>query len=71
MLLNHLDLERQQIEQQVNGEYGQSIDTFRDIVNQASQMADYFARGLMAREVSYILLPREEADINSVYERLT
>ena len=49
MLLNHLDLERQQIEQQFNGEYGQSIDTFRDIVNQAIQMADYFARGLMAR----------------------
>ena len=49
MLLNHLDLERQQIEQQVNGEYGQSIDTFRDIVSQVLQMADYFARGLMAR----------------------
>lgn len=49
MLLNHLDLERQLMEQQVNGEYGQSIDTFRDIVNQAIQMADYFARGLLAR----------------------
>lgn len=49
MLLNHLDLFREEIEQQMNGEYEQSIDTFRDIKNQALEMADYFARGLLAR----------------------
>lgn len=49
MLLNHLDLLREEIEQQMNGEYEQSIDTFRDIKNQALEMADYFARGLLAR----------------------
>lgn len=49
MLLKHLDLERESIEHQVNGEYSQSIDTFRDIVDQAVQMADFFARGLLAR----------------------
>lgn len=49
MLLNHLDLLREEIEHQINGEYGQSIDTFRDIENQAIQMADYFTRGLTAR----------------------
>ena len=49
MLLKHLDLEREGIEHQVNGEYSQSIDTFRDTVDQAVQMADFFARGLLAR----------------------
>lgn len=49
MLLKHLDLERESIEHQVNGEYSQSIETFRDIVDQAVQMADFFARGLLAR----------------------
>ena len=49
MLLNHLDLTREEIEQQVNGEYEQSIDVFRDVEQQALAMADYFARGLLAR----------------------
>lgn len=49
MLLKHLDLERQDIEQQVNGEYGKSIDTFREIIGHTLQMADFFARGLLAR----------------------
>ena len=49
MLLNHLDLTRKEIEQQVNGEYEQSIDVFRDVEQQALAMADYFARGLLAR----------------------
>lgn len=49
MLLNHLDLMREEIEQQLNGQYEQSINTFRDVVNQALQMADFFARGLLAR----------------------
>lgn len=49
LLLNHLDLVREEIEHQINGEYGQSVNTFRDIVTQAIEMADYFARGLMAR----------------------
>lgn len=49
MLLNHLDLERELMEHQVNGEYAQGMDTFRDSVTQALQMADFFARGLMAR----------------------
>lgn len=49
MLLNHLDLTRQEIEQQLRGDYQESIDTFRDIKNQAIAMADFFARGLMAR----------------------
>ena len=49
MLLNHLDLTREEIEQQINGEYEQSIDTFRDVEQQALTMADYFARGLLAR----------------------
>ena len=49
MLLIHLDLTREEIEQQVNGEYEQSIDVFRDVEQQALAMADYFARGLLAR----------------------
>lgn len=49
MLLNHLDLTREEIEHQVNGEYEQSIDVFRDVEQQALAMADYFARGLLAR----------------------
>ena len=32
LLLNHLDLVREEIEQQVDGEYGESIETFRDVV---------------------------------------
>lgn len=49
MLLNYLDLERESIEQQIAGEYGMSIETFRDMKKQVLDMADYFARGLMAR----------------------
>ena len=49
MLLNHLDLTREEIEHQVNGEYEQSIDVFRDVEQQALAMAVYFARGLLAR----------------------
>jgi spore germination protein YaaH len=49
MLLNHLDLTREEIEQQINGEYAQSIDTFGEIVKQAVDMADHFAMGLLAR----------------------
>lgn len=49
MFLNHLDLTREEIEHQVNGEYEQSIDVFRDVEQQALAMADYFARGLLAR----------------------
>lgn len=49
MLLNHLDLTRQEIEYQLNGEYEKSIESFRDIEHQALEMADFFARGLMAR----------------------
>ena len=49
MLLNHLDLTREEIEYQVNGEYEQSIDVFRDVEQQALALADYFARGLLAR----------------------
>lgn len=49
MLLNHLDLTREEIEQQINGAYAQSIDTFRDIVDQAVKMADFFSQGLLAR----------------------
>lgn len=49
LLLNHLDLVREEIEYQINGEYGESIETFRDVVKQALLMADYFARGLLAR----------------------
>lgn len=49
MLLNHLDLTREEIEHQVNGEYEQSIDVFRDVEQQALAIADYFARGLLAR----------------------
>lgn len=49
MLQNHLELTRNEIEQQVKGEYTESIDTFREIVKQAVEMADYFARGMRAR----------------------
>ncbi len=49
LLLNHLDLVREEIEYQINGEYGESIETFRNVVAQALSMADYFARGLLAR----------------------
>lgn len=49
MLLNYLDMTRESIEQQLNGEYGMSIDTFRDLKNQVLEMADYFGRGLLAR----------------------
>ena len=43
------NLTREEIEHQVNGEYEQSIDVFRDVEQQALAMADYFARGLLAR----------------------
>ncbi len=49
MLLNYLDMTRESIEQQLNGEYGLSIDTFRDLQNHVLEMADFFARGLLAR----------------------
>lgn len=49
MLLNYLDMTRESIQQQINGEYGMSIDTFRDLKNQVLEMADYFGRGLLAR----------------------
>lgn len=49
MLLNYLDMTREAIEQQLNGEYGVSIETFRDLKKQVIEMAEYFARGLMAR----------------------
>lgn len=49
LLLNHLDMTRESMEYQFNGDYGRSIDTFRDIRNQTLDMADYFARGLLAR----------------------
>lgn len=49
MLLNYLDMTREAIEHQINGEYGQSIDVFRDIKKQVLEMADYLARGLLAR----------------------
>ena len=49
LLLNYLDLSREAMEQQLNGEYGQSIETFRDMKNQVLEMADFFARGLLSR----------------------
>lgn len=49
LLLNYLDLTRTAIEQQLNGEYGQSIETFRDLRKHVLDMADFFARGLLAR----------------------
>lgn len=49
MLLNYLDMTRESIEQQLKGDYGISIDTFRDLKNQVLEMADYFSRGLLAR----------------------
>lgn len=48
-LLNYLDLIRRQSTEQMDGEFGRSIDTFRDLDSEAIQMADYFARGLLAR----------------------
>lgn len=49
LLLNHLDMTREEIEYQINEDYGRSIDTFRDILNQVLEMADFFATGLLAR----------------------
>lgn len=49
LLLNHLDMTREEIEQQLRGAYGESIDVFRDIRDQVLDMADYFTRGLLAR----------------------
>lgn len=49
ILLNYLDMTREAIEQQMNGEYGQSIETFRDLKKHVLDMADFFARGLLAR----------------------
>ena len=36
-------------ENQMNGEYDQSIDTFRDLSDLVLELADYLARGLLAR----------------------
>ena len=49
LLLNHLDMTREEIEQQMRGAYEESIDVFRDIRDQVLDMADYFTRGLLAR----------------------
>lgn len=49
MMLNYLDIMRESIRQQINGEYGESIDTFHDLKNHVLEMADYFGRGLLAR----------------------
>lgn len=49
VLLNYLDMTREAIEHQINGEYGQSIDIFRDIKDLVLKFADYLARGLLAR----------------------
>ena len=49
LLLNHLDMTRESTELWINGEYGRSIDVFRDMKKQVLEMADYFARGLLAR----------------------
>lgn len=49
LLLNHLDMTREEIEQQFRGAYSDSIDVFRDIRDQILDMADFFSRGLMAR----------------------
>lgn len=49
LLLNHLDMTREEIEYQINEDYGRSIDTFRDILNQVLEMADFFATGLLTR----------------------
>ena len=48
-LLNYLDLIRRQSVEQMEGNYGKSIDIFRDLENEALSMADYFVRGLLAR----------------------
>jgi hypothetical protein len=49
MLLNHLDLLREVVEQQLKGEYEKSIRTFDEFVRQAVEMADYFSKGLMKK----------------------
>ena len=49
LLLNYLDVTREIIEHQMNGEYDQSIDTFRDLSDLVLELADYLARGLLAR----------------------
>ena len=49
LLLNYLDMTREIIEHQMNGEYDQSIDTFRDLSDLVLELADYLARGLLAR----------------------
>lgn len=49
LLLNHLDMTREEIEYQINEDYGRSIDTFRDILNQVLEMADFFGNGCSAR----------------------
>ena len=47
--MNYLDMTREIIEHQMNGEYDQSIDTFRDLSDLVLPLADYLARGLLAR----------------------
>ena len=49
MLLNYLDLTRKSVEQELQGAYGDSIESFRDLQKEVLQLADYFARGLLAR----------------------
>ena len=46
---SYLDMTREIIEHQMNGEYDQSIDTFRDLSDLVLELADYLARGLLAR----------------------
>lgn len=48
-LLNYLDLTRRESMEYLAGEFGESINTFRDLENETGRMADYFARGLLAR----------------------
>jgi hypothetical protein len=52
MLLNHLDLLREVVEQQLKGEYEKSIRTFDEFVRQAVEMADYFSKGLMKKDLT-------------------
>ncbi len=61
MLLNHLDLTREEIEHQVNGEYEQSIDVFRDVEQQALAMADYFGEDCW-QDKTYRLKPSDKCN---------
>ena len=46
MLQRDLDLTRESMEHQFNGEYAQSIETFGDQKRQVLELADHFAQGL-------------------------